>query len=305
MKQVIINLYQFILGFITILALLVNTIAIFIPVFVVGLIKLIPLSFTRKLCNKVLGFLCSVWIDFNTYFIKFTRRIKWNVKGNLTISRKDWYLVVSNHQSWLDIVVLQKVLHRRIPELKFFIKDQLKWIPLLGFAWWVFDHPFMKRFSKDYLQKNPDKIGKDLATTKKACKKFDKHPVSIMNFIEGTRYTPLKHAQQESPYRSLLKPKAGGVAYVLHSMGEKIHSIIDVTIAYPDNKISLWDYLSGRIKEINIYIRQLPIPERFICMNYFEDPHIRFSFQTWLNEKWNEKDAIYQYESQLLLGKSS
>lgn len=303
MKKVLLNFYQHILGVVTLLMLVLNTVVLFIPFLIVGLIKLIPFQPTKKICNIILSALCSYWIDFNTYFVKFTRRIKWNIKGNLTTLPKQWYMVVANHQSWLDIVVLQQILHKRIPDLKFFVKDQLKWVPLLGFAWWVLDCPFMKRFSKEYLKKYPHKKGQDLITTKKACQKFNNMPVSIMNFIEGTRFTNQKHQLQQSPYQYLLKPKAGGIAYVLQSMGQKIHSIIDVTITYPEKQRSLWDYLCGRVESINIYVRQLPIPEAFLNMNYFEDPAMKLKFQTWLNEKWHEKDGICHQQSCRLLSK--
>ena len=53
-----------------------------------------------------------------------------------------------------------------------------------------------------------------------------------MNFLEGTRFTAAKHAKQESPYRYLLKPKAGGIAFVLAAMDGKIEKMVNVTIAY-------------------------------------------------------------------------
>jgi 1-acyl-sn-glycerol-3-phosphate acyltransferase len=303
MKNIIIKAYQTLLGIITSLMLISNTILVFIPFLIIGLFKLIPYPPLRKLCNKGLNFFCSYWIEFNSYFVKFTRRVKWNVKGDITLKRHQWYLVISNHQSWLDIVVLQQILHKRIPELKFFVKDQLKWVPFLGFAWWILDCPFMKRFSKEYLRKHPEKKGLDLLTTKKACQKFKNMPVSIMNFIEGTRFTQVKHKLQNSPYQHLLKPKAGGVAYVLQSMGERIHSIVDVTITYPERSKTLWDYLCGRVNQVNVYVRQLPIPEPFLKMNYFEDPEIKQRFQNWLNEVWGEKDLICEQEVNLITEK--
>lgn len=297
------QLYQFILGTITVIALTANTILCFMPIFVIGLLKLMPNQTIKQHCSKWLVAISHFWIDFNNLFVKYTRKIDWHLKGNLNLPSNQWYLIISNHQSWLDIVVLQKVLHKKVPCFKFFVKDQLKWVPLLGFAWWAMDMVFMKRFSKDYLSKNPHKKGQDILATKKACEKFNHMPVSIMNFIEGTRLTIQKHKKQNSPYRYLLKPKAGGVAYVLQSMGEKIHSIIDVTITYPEKSRTLWDYLCGRVKDVNVNIRQIAIPEQFLNMDYFNDPEIKQNFQKWLNEKWFEKDIICELQSKLLLGK--
>ncbi len=290
------TIYQLILGIFTTTMLILNTIITFIPVFFVGTVKIIPYQPIRNICNKTLSYLCGYWIKFNINFIKYTRNIKWHITYDADLSLKKWYLVTANHQSWLDITVLQRALHNKIPELKFFVKDQLKWVPILGFTWWIFDHPFMKRYSKEFIKKNPAKKGLDLIATQKACQKFNHMPVSIMNFIEGTRFTNEKHQQQKSPYNYLLKPKSGGAAYVLNSLGEKIHSIIDITINYPDKHRNMWDYLCGRIKDIKVNVRQLKIPEQFLNMNYFDDPEIKSKFQEWLNEKWQEKDLIFKNE---------
>ena len=117
------------------------------------------------------------------------------------LARHEWYLMTSNHQSWADILVLQKVTNRRVPSLKFFLKQELIWVPLLGLAWWALDFPFMKRYSRAQLEKRPELKGKDMETTRKACEKYAHYPVSVMNFFEGTRFTEEKHRQQNSPYR--------------------------------------------------------------------------------------------------------
>jgi 1-acyl-sn-glycerol-3-phosphate acyltransferase len=129
------------------------------------------------------------------------------------LEAKGHYLVLSNHQSWVDILILQKVFNRRIPFMRFFLKQQLIWVPMLGLAWWALDFPFMQRHTKSQLQKRPELAGQDIAATRKACEKFLGKPVSIMIFPEGTRFTPAKHAQQQSPFQHLLKPKSGGMAY--------------------------------------------------------------------------------------------
>lgn len=216
------------------------------------------------------------------------------ITGEIKLDKKNWYMVISNHQSWLDIVVLQKIFNRKIPILKFFIKDKLKWVPILGFAWWALDFPFMKRYSRNYLEKKPHKKGEDLKTTQKACVKFKQTPTAIMNFVEGTRFTKEKHTNQDSPYRYLLKPKAGGLAFVVNSMGEQLHAIIDVTILYPHQKKSLWHYLCGQINEIKVHIRQIPIPKQFIYGDYFNDNELQAAFRQWLNQTWYEKDKLIE-----------
>jgi 1-acyl-sn-glycerol-3-phosphate acyltransferase len=162
---------------------------------------------------------------------------------------------------------------------------------VLGLAWWALDFPFMKRYSKAYLEKHPEKTGKDVEITRKACRKFQTIPVSIMNFVEGTRFTPRKHLGQSSPYAHLLRPKAAGIALVLATMGERIHRILNVTIAYPQGEKGFWAFLCGGINEIKIRLEALPIDGELMG-DYFQDSEFRAGFQEWLNDLWKEKDLL-------------
>ena len=148
----------------------------------------------------------------------------------------------------------------------------------------------MKRYSKAYLAKHPEKQGQDLATTRKACERYKTNPVSVFNFLEGTRFTHEKHDQQASPFTHLLKPKAGGIAFVLDAMGEQLHGLVNVTIYYPQGKPTLWDLLSGQIKRIVMRIEITPIPQQFIGKSYDQDLDYRAEFQNWVNQMWQEKD---------------
>jgi 1-acyl-sn-glycerol-3-phosphate acyltransferase len=191
----------------------------------------------------------------------------------------------------VDILVLQYQLNRRMPLLKFFLKQELIWVPVIGLCWWALEFPFMKRFSKEYLAKHPEKRGEDLATTRKACARYKTNPVSVFNFLEGTRLSPAKHAEQQSPFKHLLKPKAGGIAFVLDAMGEQLHSIVNVTIHYPQGNPGFWDLLCGRIDKVVVRLQKLPIPAEFIGGNYDQDENYRLHFQQWVNQLWLDKDA--------------
>jgi 1-acyl-sn-glycerol-3-phosphate acyltransferase len=164
--------------------------------------------------------------------------------------------------------------------LKFFLKKELIWIPFLGLAWWALDYPFLERSAAAY---------KDMQTTLKACEKFGTMPTSVMNFVEGTRFTIEKHRKQRSPYANLLKPKAGGIAFVLTAMGEQIHSILDVTIVYPQGAQNFWGLLCGRVGEIKVRVEPLPVDGELLG-DYFRDREFRKRFMTWLNTLWVEKD---------------
>ena len=279
-------------GTIALLVLMSSTILCSIPVLILGILKVIPIKNWRIYCTKRIDDVASYWIDGNNLFLKTFHPTRIDITGSYDYDINDWHLVVANHQSWLDIVILQRVLNRKIPVLKFFIKDQLKWIPLLGFAWWAMGCPFMKRYSKTYLEKHPHKKGKDLQSTKKALQLLKQSPTTIMSFVEGTRYTPEKTKLQKSPYQHLLRPKAGGISFVIDTMKTQLTDILDVTIVYPDKHHSLWDFLCHRISVIKVNIRQIPIPQQFLTTSLLDNNDIALEFRDWLNEKWAEKDVL-------------
>lgn len=232
------------------------------------------------------------WIAVNDWNIRNLHRIQWEITGRENLDYNCPYLVVANHQSWVDIVVLQHVFNCRIPFMRFFLKIELFYVPIFGLVWWALDFPFMRRYSAEYLKKRPEKRGQDLVTTKIMVQRFRGRPVSILNFLEGTRFTPQKHAKQNSPYRHLLTPKVGGVAFVLQAMGEQFKELLDVTIQYPEGAPNLWQLLCGRCHKIVVNVRRLPIPDWTTEGNYIEDVVHRERMQAWVREIWAEKDKF-------------
>lgn len=274
------------------LLLAANTVLHVVPLLAMALVKaLLPFDRLRKASNPVLTGLAESWIGVNSWMLDRFFRTRVHVHQDAALQKDGHYLVLANHQSWVDIVVLQKVLNRRIPLLRFFLKRQLFWVPLLGLAWWALDFPFMGRHTPKQVARRPELAGRDIEATRRACGKFREIPVAIMNFVEGTRFTPAKHARQGAPYRHLLKPKSGGVAFVLDAMGEGLHAILDVTIAYPGGRPSLVDLLADRVPGIHVHVRQRPIPDELLHGDYQNDRAFRVRFQQWMNGLWQQKDA--------------
>jgi 1-acyl-sn-glycerol-3-phosphate acyltransferase len=261
-----------------------NAVAIFSGMIPVALVKLaLPFAAVRRGTDRVLMALAEGWIAVNGGWMALVQRLRWDVQGLDGLRRRGWYLVSSNHQSWVDILVLQKVFHRRVPFLKFFLKRQLLFVPVMGLAWWALDFPFMRRRSGSR--------AKDLATARKACEKFRQVPTSVMNFLEGTRFCPAKQAAQQSPYRHLLKPKVGGLATALGAMGERFDALLDVTIVYPEGVPSFWDLLSGQMSRVVVRVHEREIPAHLLGGDYEGDPAFRARMQGWVQEMWAEKDA--------------
>lgn len=282
-------------GSIAFLLIVVNTLFwVLFFLYPLALLKFaVPVEGWRKLCNRGLDGIATSWISVNSWNLAITNRIKWTVSGLENLKKRDWYLVLANHQSWSDILVLQKVFNRKIPFLKFFIKQELIWVPALGLAWWALDYPFMKRYSREFLEKHPELKGKDIEITRKACEKFKTLPVSVMNFVEGTRFTVDKRDRQKSSYRHLLKPRAAGTAFMLSAMGDYLRHILNVTIVYPGGARGLWEFLSGRVSEVRVRIESLPIPQK-IKGDYFNDQDFQKQFNEWINNLWADKDRVIE-----------
>jgi 1-acyl-sn-glycerol-3-phosphate acyltransferase len=249
-----------------------------------SLVKLVlPFRPVRLVIDAILNAIAESWIGVNKFWMNTVGRTRWQVQGVDQLRYRGWYLVNCNHQSWVDILVLQWVFNRKIPLLKFFIKHELIYVPMMGLAWWALDFPFMKRRGGASAQK-------DLETARKACEKFKVIPTSVISFMEGTRFTPAKHDQQQSPYRHLLKPKTGGVAMSLETMGDLFDGLLDVTIVYPRGIPTFMDLMTGSLEEVIVTARLRPIPPELLSGARGQGVD-RTQLQQWVNTLWEEKDA--------------
>jgi 1-acyl-sn-glycerol-3-phosphate acyltransferase len=251
---------------------------------------MLPFHRVRRRVDPILNELASRWVDCNGAILWRRRASRLDVLGNANLRPDDWYMVTSNHQSWVDIFVLQRVLNGRIPLLKFFLKQELAYVPVIGLAWWALDFPFMRRHGKAALRKHPELRLKDRDATRRACAKFALTPTSVMTFPEGTRFTTAKHASQSGAYRHLLKPKAGSLAMSLNAMGDQFRSLLDVTIVYPDGVPTFWQFLCGGDERVVVRVSQLPIAAELHRGDYTADPAYRRAFHRWLDTLWHAKD---------------
>lgn len=284
-------LFSQIKGCIAFLGYVINTVFWTIPIVLISFIKLIPISPLRTTTSHVLDFCASAWISVNGVIERCLHPVKIELSGDTDFSTKEWYMVIANHQSWVDILILQRIFNRKIPFLKFFLKQELIFVPVLGLAWWALDFPFMRRYSTAQLRKNPKLKGKDIEITRKACAKFKAKPVSVMNFVEGTRFSKAKHQKQNLQFQHLLKPKAGGMAFALSAMGEQIHKLVDVSIYYPDAVPSYWDYLTGKLPSVKVHIKVSDI-DPAMRGDYMNDRDFKIGFQEQLNQLWLTKDQV-------------
>ena len=266
-----------------------------IPLFAVTLVKVVmPRRAWRDRCTDGVTWVASRWLEGILAACERTGPIRWELSGLEGLRLDARYMIISNHKSWVDIIAIERALYGHIPFIAFFLKQQLIWLPIVGQACWALDFPFMKRHSPEYLRKHPEARADDLETTRRACRRFAHKPVSILNFVEGTRFTPAKQAHQGSPYRHLLKPKTGGIAFALTAMGNIFHAMLDVTVAYPERIPTMWDLLCGRVRHVVVHVRQRQVPAEFFTGDYLGDDDYRARFQAWVHNLWQEKDDLME-----------
>ena len=280
-------------GVVVLILLSIHTVIMSIPILLLSLLKIIPIRVWQDNVSKLLVALATFWMRVNNKVSNLLLPTKYVIEGYNEYSYHHSHLIICNHQSWLDIIVLQQVFLTKIPFAKFFMKQQLLFVPIIGLACWALDFPVMKRYSKKYLQKNPYKKGQDLEQTRKICQKFKTRHVSVVNFVEGSRFAKQKHKKQHSPYQYLLKPRAGGVAMALDVLDDKVEGVLDVTICYENDKISFWDFIGGGVNKVHVqidFIETTEIPYK----NYYQDETGKDVFHTWLNERWHKKDQLME-----------
>ena len=267
------------------------TIICSVPIIVAGLIKLlVPIPAVWRSISVFCNFMMYCWCEGLALLLHLNPWLKWDVQGLEGLNKKNWYLLISNHHSWADIVVLCVLFRKHIPMNKYFLKQQLAWVPFIGLACWALDMPFMRRYSRSYLIRHPERRGKDVETTRRSCEKFRAHPTTIVNFVEGSRFTEEKKRETRSPYHNLLPPKAAGIAMALNVLGSQFDKLLNVTLCYPENNARpFYDMLSGRLTRIVVRINLVPIGEE-LHGDYVNDKNFKRGFQRWLNGLWEEKD---------------
>lgn len=282
----------FLKGLVSSLLLVLTTLFWGVPLVALTLVKLVtPGRHLRRLVLKGLNEVALRWVGSNLWWMRRWLKPTLDIHLPEGLSRDQWWLVLSNHRSWTDIFLLFFALHRRLPMPHFFVKRQLIWIPIVGLAFWAMEFPMLRRMTREQRARHPHLARRDREATQRMCERARERPIAIYNFVEGTRFTPAKHAAQDSPYRHLLQPRAGGIAQVLSLLGDRLGGILDVTLHYDNPRPTFWGYLCGREGPVTLNARRLEVPGWMVEGDYHDDPDYKERFHSWLNALWQDKDA--------------
>lgn len=273
----------------------VVTVVLAIPVFALALVRLLlPFKFVLALVDKVNQAVFYLWVSNNSFLMWLTNRIKWDIKGADIKKIQGSCFIISNHVTWTDIVMLGHIYRGKIPITKFFLKHSLIYIPILGQACYSLGMPFLRRYSRNELLKNPKLKMKDINATRKACLNLLEHPSSLVNFVEGTRYTPQKAAAQKSPYRHLMPPKAASLAIALGLIGEHIDCMLNTTLIYPGKHEGsiFMQMLCGRLKHViaRVEVIDKETIAAHMVGDYLHDKQFKHAFTMYLRDLWQRKD---------------
>ncbi|WP_180134771.1 acyltransferase [Acinetobacter sp. YH12070] len=262
------------------------------PVLALGLTKLFKKS---KKVDETNIKITNSWLTVNNWLIDHVLpNTEWDITidEGLDLNLQGRYLMTCNHQSWVDTTVNQYFGLTRMPLTRFFTKWELIFIPFVGQAFKILGFPMMKRHSKEQIAKNPELKYRDMEEARKSCEQLLSQPFTLLNYLEGTRFTPEKHAQQQSPYQNLLKPKAGGLALALNILGDQVDALVDMTIVYPNGAPGYGEFWLGEVPRIAVDLRKIEIPTWVHGGNYEDDAEFREKFQHWVDELWTEKDQL-------------
>ncbi len=278
---------------INVVLIICNTIVIATPIMLLALIRLVlPLNSVKIGIDRLNQILYDLWVHGNSLTLALTNKIEWRISGDTPDELRRSCIIISNHLSCTDIVLVCQFYRGRIPFTKYFLKHSLLYIPFIGQACLALGMPFMRRYSKQELIKNPALLQKDIQTTKTACRRLSFPPSSLVNFVEGTRFTPEKAALAKSPYQHLMPPKPAALAVTLGEIGPQLQCILNTTLLYPDNPEKPFiDLLKGRLRTVIAHIEILPITAD-LCGDYSNDKPFKRSFTLKLRALWQQKDEL-------------
>ena len=263
------NLKQQLISTVSLTAITLNLLFWIPALIVLALLKAVVrqpaiLSFMDAIVDRI--YRAAVWFDH--FWLTRVLKIKLDVHGDVPSDRLSNCIVISNHRSWFDILLLQSLVVRKGPLLMFLIKQELIYVPVVGWICMALNFPRLNRGKSEHGR------DRDYASVASASQR----PGALMNFIEGTRFTPEKHDQQGSEYRHLLKPRSGGFRVMLQNLPAA--PIFDFTLVYPKDGLTFWQCLNGEHLNYRIYI------------NMFEAGEVPQEPTEWLAKRWQEKDQL-------------
>lgn len=225
----------------------------------VQLLSLLVLPFSRRVARRMNRWCArSIW---GLWVLMAERQNKIDVRvtGDEVPIREN-ALLLPNHQSMTDVLLALCFAWRarRLGDLKWFVKDVVKYVPGPGFGMWFLDCIFVKR---DWLKDrgNIDRLFNKYKT--------EKIPLFLVSFLEGTRLTKKKLAESQAFARErghyvpkhTLVPRTKGFVFSMLGLGDHLDAVYDITFGYQgDRPPSLYECFAGDVVRLDMHVRRYP-----------------------------------------------
>jgi 1-acyl-sn-glycerol-3-phosphate acyltransferase len=244
------------------------------------------ISATEGVAFRTASRIAGVWAGFTRTLMK-TTRTQFDIQ-HPEIDPKGTYLVIANHRSWIDIMVVMMTLGPNTTLPRFFMKWELIYVPVIGLCAWILDFPIMRRYSAEYLKDHPELKNRDFDYAQKVLRRHPDESCVVVNYAEGTRFSEAKRTQNRSPYQHLLKPKVGGPQLALDCLRDRLDGIIDLTIAYPGGNLSVWNLMRNKVPHVIVETQMISLPEH-LQKRPETLPELK-AFRGWMNDLWQAKE---------------
>jgi 1-acyl-sn-glycerol-3-phosphate acyltransferase len=244
------------------------------------MVSLVALPFSARAFRAFNRFICNSWFGLLRWSLEDAIGIEFRQTGEVYPWRENGFLI-ANHQKMADIPGLIAIARRsgRMGDLKWFVKDELKWVPGIGWGMRFLDCLFVKRnWTAD----------KEKVTATFAKIREEKIPFWVVSFLEGTRATPSKIARSQGfaakqglpKLENLMLPRTKGFEATLEGLGATNKAVYDATIGYEGPPPSLLQ-LFYAVERVHIHTRR-----------FTEWPSAKEEKEAWIIQRYVEKDAI-------------
>jgi lysocardiolipin and lysophospholipid acyltransferase len=198
------------------------------------------------------------------------------------VPAKESAIVLANHQQMPDITWLMDFAKRkgRLGDLKWFVKDAIKWVPGVGWGMVFLDCLFVKR---DWAS--------DATTIAQTFERIlqDDIPLWLVVFPEGTRFSPEKLAKADAfadeaglaRTEHVLQARTAGFVASVQGLRGHVDAIYDVTIGYEEGVPSLWQFIKGQNRVAHMHVERIAIADL---------PESAEELGSWLHARFQLKD---------------
>ena len=249
----------------------INLLVGFIMLLPISIVSwLIPLPAVSRWCTFAVDHVYRFAVRVDSFWMLRVVGIELEIKGEINTDQAP--VVICNHQSWFDIPLVQEVITGNGPIIKFLVKREITWVPIIGWICLALNFPRLRRGDNKVTGES------DFSIIEKASKKHGDVSGALLIFPEGTRYSALKRERQKAGYKHLLKPKTGGLRTIKEYAGPDT-SLVDITIDYHQKGVNIWNCLHGNPRKITLLLEHYKLSE-------IDD------IEAWLADRWAAKDRV-------------